>query len=132
MFRRNLVPVCIGVLLLSSFFLMGQQPGCQPPAPVEKCGQTVSYGPGDAGEWQKGVAWPDPRFTDNQDGTATDNMTGLTWMKDTFCWPAKDTTWYDSLDYCNALADGQCGLSDSSAPGDWRLPNAKQSRCSCE
>jgi hypothetical protein len=32
------------------------------------------------GEIRAGVAWPTPRFTDNGDGTATDNLTGLTWL----------------------------------------------------
>ena len=30
---------------------------------------------------QVGVPWPNPRFTDNGDGTVTDNLTGLIWLK---------------------------------------------------
>ena len=56
-----------------------------PPAPVPKTGQTVSYATGDDGDLQKGVAWPDPRFTDNSDGTVTDNLTGLIWLKNANC-----------------------------------------------
>ena len=37
---------------------------------------------GQDGEIQAGVAWPSPRFTDNGDGTMTDNLTGLMWTKD--------------------------------------------------
>ena len=50
-------------------------------APVPKTGQTTSYGTGDDGALQKGVAWPTPRFTDNSNGTVTDNLTRLIWMK---------------------------------------------------
>ena len=42
-------------------------------APVPKTGQTTSYATGDDGQLEKGVAWPYPRFTDNGDGTVTDN-----------------------------------------------------------
>ena len=38
-------------------------------------------GTGQDGEIQAGVAWPDPRFTDNGDGTVTDNVTGLMWQQ---------------------------------------------------
>ncbi len=50
-------------------------------APVPKTGQTTPYGAGDDGALQKGVAWPTPRFTDSENGTVTDNLTGLIWLK---------------------------------------------------
>ena len=50
--------------------------------PVGKSGQTESYKDYDNGHYQKGVEWPDPRFTHTGDGTVTDNLTGLMWMKD--------------------------------------------------
>ncbi|MDM8518485.1 hypothetical protein QUF64_00450 [Anaerolineales bacterium HSG6] len=31
--------------------------------------------------------------------------------------------WGEGLKWSNALADGDCGLTDSSSAGDWRLPN---------
>jgi len=68
-----------------------------------------------------GVEWPVPRFTDNGDGTVTDNVTGLTWTENADC--DGSINWNDALGYCNALADGVCGLSDSSSAGDWHLPN---------
>jgi hypothetical protein len=94
------------------------------PAPVPKTGRTVSYGNRDDGELQMGVAWPDPRFTDNGDGTATDNLTGLVWTEEANCFGTR--TWDDALSDCNNLADGQCGLTDGSSPGDWRLPNVRE------
>ena len=52
---------------------------------LPQTGQTTSYGPGDDGAIQAGLAWPSPRFKDNADGTLTDNLTGLMWMKDANC-----------------------------------------------
>jgi hypothetical protein len=49
---------------------------------VPKTGQTTFYALGDDGDLQMGIAWPEPRFTDNEDGTVTDNLNGLMWTKD--------------------------------------------------
>ena len=94
---------------------------CNPPAPVPKTGLITSYATGDDGDLEKGVAWPNPRFTDNENGTVRDNLTGLIWLKDTNCF--EERTWDQALADCNTLEEGNCGLTDGSNPGDWRLPN---------
>jgi len=45
----------------------------------------------------------------------------LVWLKDAGClgW----TNWTDAKARPNTLANGQCGLTDKSKAGDWRLPN---------
>jgi hypothetical protein len=101
------------------------------PAPVTKTGQTICYdnegniidcaGTGQDGEYKKGVAWPNPRFTDNGNGTVTDNLTGLIWLQDANCFGER--TWNNALSDSNGLANGTCGLADGSSAGDWRLPN---------
>jgi hypothetical protein len=109
---------------------------------VEKTGQTGCWdssgtstsctGTGQDGEYQKGVTWPSPRFTDNGDGTVTDNLTRLIWLKNTSC--PGGTNWSDALTFANSLYDGwtgdpgggDCGLSDGSSVGEWRLPNRKE------
>ena len=93
-------------------------------APVEKTWQTTSYATGDDGDLQKGVAWPDPRFTDNENGTVTDNLTGLIWLKNVNRFGPK--TWSDALNDCNTLAADGTILTDGSNAGDWRLPNVKE------
>jgi len=93
-------------------------------ARVPKTGQTTSYATGDDGDHEKGVAWPSPRFTDNSDGTVTDNLTGLIWLKNANCYGGK--TWANALLAANGLANGSCGLTDSSSAGDWRLPNVQE------
>ncbi|MGA9347827.1 MAG: hypothetical protein WBW48_03355 [Anaerolineae bacterium] len=47
-----------------------------------KTGDTYTDGgvTGEDGELLKGVTWPSPRFTDNGNGTVTDNLTGLIWL----------------------------------------------------
>ncbi len=106
------------------------------PANVWKTGQTTTYNPGDDGDLLRGVSWPDPRFTDNSDGTVTDNLTGLVWLKDANCTDTvggirKDNydgvlQWDKALIWSNSLASGNCSLTDGSAPGDWRLPNREE------
>lgn len=94
------------------------------PAPVPQTGQILSFALGDDGELQKGVDWPIPRFIDNNDGTVTDNLTGLVWLQSTRCLGQVD--WPSALNGANALASGSCGLIDNSQPGDWRIPNARE------
>ena len=124
--------VCVGLFMPVSIMAA--------PAPVEKTGQTTCYdasgavvpctGTGQDGEHKAGVAWPNPRFTDNGNGTVTDNLTGLIWLKQA---NYKDTSggtgytnWSSALAFCNALENGKCGLSDGSVVGDWRLANVKE------
>ena len=81
-------------------------------------------GTGQDGVWQKGVAWPSPRFTDNGNGTVTDNLTGLIWLKNANCYG--QLPWTIALNVANALASGSCGLTDASSAGAWRLPNVRE------
>ena len=85
-------------------------------AAVAKTGQTTKYSDGDDGDLQKGVAWPNPRFTNNGDSTVTDNLTGLMWAQNANAGGSK--TWSDALTYCNGLTLG--------GHSDWRLPNVKE------
>ncbi len=86
-------------------------------------------GTGQDGDIQPGVAWPNPRFVDNSDGTVTDMLTGLIWLKDASCVGLAGTdtggqaSWTTALMASTALANGTCGLSDGSVAGDWRLPS---------
>ena len=102
--------------------------GVRPPTPVAKTGQTptvpITAPAGSDGALQKGATWPTPRFTDNTDGTVTDKLTGLVWLKNANCFGLKN--WSTALTDSNGLANGACGLSDGSSAGDWRLPNEKE------
>jgi len=84
---------------------------------VPRTGKVYSYTPGDDGNLQKGLAWPSPRFIDNDDGTITDTMTNLMWAKDAYQ-AGTEKTWEDALAYCNNLE-----YADYT---DWHLPNVFQ------
>jgi hypothetical protein len=88
---------------------------------------------GQDGDLEKGVAWPSPRFTDNLDGTVTDNLTGLIWLKEANC-PNDRREWGIALmDVVKLNASGTMNgnpCNDTSNGGshqsDWRLPNARE------
>jgi len=96
------------------------------PAQLWRTGQTTSYAESDDGDLQQGAEWPDPRFTDNGDGTIADNLTGLAWAQDFTTAPVtKNTptpmTWQESLDQIQ-----NANSADWSGHGDWIMPNRKQ------
>jgi hypothetical protein len=93
-------------------------------ASLPRTGQKISYLQGDDYTDQKGVAWPDQRFTDNLDGTVTDHLSGLIWLKNAGCFESTD--WATALADANKLASGSCGLTDNSSAGQWRMPNANE------
>jgi len=98
------------------------------PAPIPKTGQDECFDDSDTaqpcpvagfprqdGELQWGVDWPSPRFTDNNDGTITDNLTGLMWTEDG---NHGAMTWEQALAYC--------AVYSHSGHSDWRLPNVRE------
>jgi len=97
-------------------------------APVPKTGQTTSYGTRarDDGALEKGVAWPTPRFTNNGNGTVTDNLTKLIWLRNANAFG--QIAWDVALSTANGLAapNEAAGLTDGSKAGDWRLPNNRE------
>ena len=56
------------------------------------------------------LAYNSMSFTDNGNGTLTDNVTGLTWQQT----DVADKTWAEAVDYCNNL--------DLGGHTDWQLP----------
>jgi hypothetical protein len=134
----SVVPAdCVGTLSDGVSTIQVTVLACTPisavPAPVPRTGQTASYAAGDDGALQKGVPLPTPRFTDNNNGTLTDNLTGLIWLKKadcsqflpTFGQALADVT---SLNTTGAMNGNNCG--DASNGGshqtDWRLPNIRE------
>jgi hypothetical protein len=60
------------------------------------------------------------RYVDCGNGTVTDTATGLIWLKKADCLP--ETNWKAANQAAAGLKAGDCGLTDGSSPGDWRLP----------
>ncbi len=75
------------------------------------------------------------RYVDCGNGTVTDNQTGLVWLANAECFGPMN--WHSAMDAVAGLADLECdlqqadcdcGLSDSSSPGEWRLPSRAEWR----
>jgi len=114
----------------------GQQdkPDTDYPANQWKTGQTLSYDPVDDGAFQMGIMTPSSfRLTDNGDGTVTDNLTGLMWLKDANCmethyagtWPDGYANWQEASEIIAGINDGTYA-GCSAGHTDWRLPNRKE------
>lgn len=100
---------------------------------------------GQDGEHQAGIPWPKPRFNDNGDGTMTDNLTGLTWLKDANCmathYPGADkdlsaqaswetagdgaVSWQHALDFVASINSGAYPKCGGGKTG-WRLPHVNE------
>jgi len=129
----GVVPLdCVGTLSDGPSIIEVVLVGCTPSA-IYKTGQTTSYATGDDGDLEAGAPLASPRFTDNGNGTITDNATGLIWLKNANC-PGTVRDWQTALDDVAQLnTDGtmnsnNCG--DTSKGGvhqnDWRLPNIRE------
>jgi len=112
---------------VNASFLKNEEQTVQPLSThLPQTGQTASYASGDDGTIQAGIEWPSPRFTDNRDGTITDTLTGLMWLKDAGCFRR---SWNNSL---QTVADlnanpGKYNCLDFSAKySDWRMPNIRE------
>ena len=81
---------------------------------------------GEPGQPGTGAGRPDPpcfdnanRYVDCGNGTVTDAVTGLVWLRAADCFD--HSGWAEAQTAASHLANGQCGLTDGSAAGDWRL-----------
>jgi hypothetical protein len=88
-------------------------------------GQTTVYAGGDDASYQPAAT--QLSYTDNGNGTITDNVTGLMWKKcsepdtTTGCSGAHNTyTWANAIAQCEGLT------YPSGSYSDWRLPNVKE------
>lgn len=148
------IDIADAVYILSYLFAQGPAPEaiecaacdscCPPPSggALPATGQTACYWyvaeqgwvevpcdsaeyPGQDGFYQTGCPTAG-RFTDNGDGTVTDNCTGLVWQKDTadvngdgtIVWEQDALTWQAALQYCESL--------EFAGHDDWRLPNVRE------
>ena len=109
-----------------------------PSTQIWKTGQITCYdasgnsidcsGTGQDGETQTGAEWPLQRFVDNADGTVTDNLTGLMWLKDANCFGAMQ--WQNALSTVINFNTNPLNYSCqdyTNSYSDWRLPNRKES-----
>jgi hypothetical protein len=86
--------------------------------------EIVCAGSGHDGDLRTGIAWPEPRFVDNGDGTVEDALTGRIWLEDPECL-GDFITWQNALGLVtdlNAGTDFGCGGYTPGSFDDWRLP----------
>jgi Protein of unknown function (DUF1566)/Collagen triple helix repeat (20 copies)/IPT/TIG domain len=119
---------------------VGQQGPFGPPGPTGPQGQqgptgatgsTGATGPqgpqGPAGPTAAGRCYDNAnRFVDCGNGTVTDTQTGLIWLKNADCLAHSGTDFQSANTVAANLASGQCGLTDESGSGNWRLPTQQE------
>jgi hypothetical protein len=93
---------------------------------MQKTGQASSYAVGDDGFMQEGLEWPTTRFTDNGDGTVTDTLTGLMWLKDGGCIKNNWSSALKTIAGLNNHTGGIFCIGYAADHTDWRLPNVKE------
>ena len=136
---QTLHPVGRSYFLLAALAAAFLAFSCLAHAQVFKTGQTKCYdvsgtlitcaGTGQDGELQKGVAHS---YTDNGDGTVTDNLTGLMWEKlDNATFTANPSDIHDKNNRYTTWngAFGKIATLNSTmfaGHSDWRLPNFKE------
>ncbi len=79
------------------------------------------------GDYKSGKPWPSVRFVDNANGTITDMLTGLSWIRDGNC--AGPVTWVQALQYVSDFNDNPSSTPCAQYTGtdsDWRLPNINE------
>ncbi|MBF0550627.1 MAG: IPT/TIG domain-containing protein [Deltaproteobacteria bacterium] len=134
--RRQQTMATLFSLLILLCCLAGLAAGQTPPAPDTQSDQTSSSANDDDGVIPKGEAQSsrqidNPYYRDNGNGTVTlmcgniyawnpDYYCHLTWTKNAHCFGPMDLN--QAIAAANGLASGNCGLTDGSVAGDWRLP----------
>jgi hypothetical protein len=126
-----LVLGAVWVLVATSVAAGSSAPICETGSGWLASGQTSAYGAGSDGDLQAGV----PRsFTDNGDGTITDNETGLMWEKksddgsvhdkdNVYTWALEDWPYTMSGTMVTTFLAALNGGSGFAGYTDWRIPN---------
>ncbi len=98
------------------FGVEGTRPPPERVGRIFATGATNSIVPGDDGDLQVGLPIPDPRFIDHGDGTVTDLLTGLMWLKNANLFGLR--RWED--------ADAQVRGLTYAGYDDWVIPNINE------
>jgi hypothetical protein len=123
-----LLIVFIGLTLMPGFALAQDHAGT---IDLSETGQVESKGDGDDGDIRAGVSWPTVRFTDHGDGTVTDELTCLMWLKDGGCLGAGLGVKFATAEALigelkNFSPDPNCAGYTSGKYDTWALPTATQ------
>ncbi|MCP4008384.1 MAG: DUF1566 domain-containing protein [Proteobacteria bacterium] len=103
---------------------------------IANCASVPASLKGQDGELREGAEAEAPRYFNNDDGTVTDRLTSLIWLRDAFCAGIEfGNSWEEALGFVAELnslgtmntkdcgdVSGQTGTHQT----DWRLPNVKE------
>jgi hypothetical protein len=128
---------CVGLLTIGAVSRDVVISGCTIAAGggVPRTGQTATFAVGDDGYFQRGTALPMPRFTDHGNGTVTDHLTNLVWLKNANCTMFTAAPTWDQafamiseLNSSGAMNGIPCGDTSNGGANqtDWRLPNIRE------
>ena len=123
--NRGLLKSCFGIFIaillgLATSFITSGGPtlaSIKSAGPEPAPAVVLFKGAGPCGDKSK-------RYSDCGNGTVTDTATGLIWLKKVDCFSTSN--WDDAKKAAAGLKSGDCGLTDGSAPGEWRLPTSKE------
>jgi uncharacterized protein DUF1566 len=110
-------------------YFSGDQNGCSNGGAIYQVGAVTTYvcngtnGKDGTTARAAGPCFDDThRYVDCGNGTVTDTVTGLIWLKSGAC--LESASWAAANQAAAALKNGDCGgsLTDGSSAGDWRLP----------
>jgi hypothetical protein len=133
----NAIPTIDATKVLSGTTYLGvagsASAGSPYPSAVLKTGETLCYdiagdptdcaGTGEDGEHQSGQA---TSYTDNGNGTITDNATGLMWQKCSSGFSGTNCTTGSDSSMTFNQATSTCAAASTGGHSDWRLPNLKE------
>ncbi|MEO5366239.1 MAG: DUF1566 domain-containing protein [Magnetococcus sp. WYHC-3] len=111
------------IIFLVTFLLMAQAVQAEDMIMLRRR-QDHPHVTGEGHDARRGTPVVMRRLTDNGDGTVTDEQSKLVWLKVTNCFGSQ--TWPSAVNSAKSLASGQCGLTDGSVEGDWRLPGVQE------
>jgi hypothetical protein len=124
--RSSFLVFVLMIMIMTMSVECESSPSCIPQTGQEVCfgeeGNVPCAKTGQDGDTKAGMPWPENRFLDHEDGTITDGLTGLMWIKnDDFM--KRETNWEEAFGAVEAL-----NKIKAYGYNDWRLPNINELR----
>lgn len=126
---KALFCLAVAILLIGPEMVLAELPRTGQRTCYDQEGNMIEHtGTGQDGDYQAGRVWPEPRFNDNGDGTITDLLTGLMWLKSSSCmgW----LSWQAAMDAAQELnsmsRDEEHCSKLAVAYDDWYLPTIQE------
>ena len=126
---KAILYLSVAILLTGPGLVLAELPRTGQRTCFDQEGNMIEHtGTGQDGDYQSGRVWPEPRFNDNGDGTITDLLTGLMWLKNGSCmgW----LSWQAAMSAAQELNSMNRGEEHCSklavSYDDWYLPTIQE------